>query len=90
MAKRPLNLTPAEMKEHKKALHTQNARIRREKERVRGYLRLVEAILTLERDENLSLEQIALKMANNEQFRLIYTPKTPQTVKKAKKGNKNH
>ena len=85
MSKKPLNLSPAEMKEHKKALHTQNARKRREKEHIRAYLRLVETILELKTTENLSLEEIALKLAKNEQFRLIYTPKTPFQAEKPKK-----
>lgn len=82
MARKPLNLTESEMKEHRKALHTQNARKRREKDTVRAYLRLVETILDLKTTENLSIEQIALEMAKNEQFRLIYKPKTPKMAKK--------
>lgn len=90
MSKKPLDLTPKERKAHQKALHTKNARIRRQKERLRGYLRLVEAILELERDESLSVEQIALKMLENEQFRVIYTPKTPQTLEKKNDNEKSH
>lgn len=78
MSRKPLNLSPAEMKEHKKVLHTQNARKRREKEHIRAYLRLTGAILDLHTIEGLSVEQIALKMANNEQFRVFYKPKTPK------------
>ena len=77
MSKKPLNLSPVELKEHKKTLHTLNARKRREKDHVRAYLRLVEAILDLYTIENLSVSEIALKMAKNEQFRVFYKPKTP-------------
>lgn len=88
MSRKSLNLSSAEMREHRKVLHTQNARKRREKEHIRAYLRLVETILELKMEENLSLEEIALKMAKNEQFRLIYTPKTPFGKKPVKKVTK--
>lgn len=85
MANISLGLSEKEMKEHKKVLHTKNARKRREKECIRAYLRLLETIFELQSVDNLSLEQIALELAKNGQFRLIYTPKTPSVAEKAKK-----
>lgn len=85
MARKPLNLTAEQLKEHKKKLHTLNARKRRKKEQVRVYKRLVGAVLELKVGKDLSIEQTALELAENGQFRLKYTPKVPSRAEKPKK-----
>lgn len=74
-------LSPEAKKEYLRTQHTENARKRYEKHRLEGYLRLVGAVLSLHTIENLSLEEIALKIAENGQFRVIYKENSPKNDK---------
>lgn len=82
MARKRLEMSEKELKEHKKQLHTKNARKRREKERLWAYRRFVEAILDQLGIESAKTDEIALKMAKNGEFRLICSLKPPKLKEK--------
>ena len=83
-----LNLTESELKEHKKQLHTKYMQKQREKERLWAYKTLVKAVLGLAGIDNANPDEIALKMAENGQFRVYLNqkaekrPKTPKNTQK--------
>ena len=77
-------LTEQERKERTRLLHAANVRKHREKETLWAYKMLVKAVLDLSTTDNLSVEEIALKIANNGQFRLFIAKKDKKSEKTAK------
>lgn len=82
-------LTEQERKERLRMLHNEVERKRRRKQVVEAYKTLVEVVLDLSTIEHLSSDEIALKLADNGQFRIFIAQKPKNSSKSQENGEKS-
>lgn len=84
--RRKLEMTHEERVIYNREKSTLWARQKAEKHRMEGYVRLVSKVLNYQTTYNLPIEKIAQKLAENDDFRVIWREKPQKIDKNVKKS----